>query len=128
MGQSLRDGDDKQFLEFNKERKHFMTGKPISKMNADEKLTNMEKAIDDGGSALYEGRVITNKSDLPSKSELAVTEDERETARSDIQARRKALDAEENRLRISEQSDVLLPDERSKVTAPSPPPAKPKTN
>lgn len=94
-------------------------------MNADQKLEHMAAAIDAGGSALYGGRVISSKADLPSKAELAVTEDERKVALFDIQARRKALDAEEARLRISGESDVLLPDER-KQAAPQPPPAKPK--
>lgn len=102
-----------------------MTGKPILKMNADEKLANMRQAIEAGGSALYEGRVITDVADLPSKSDLAVTQGEREAAMLDIAARRKALEAEEQKLRISNQSDVLLEDLPKSPVAPSPPPAKP---
>lgn len=95
-------------------------------MNAAEKLAYMQAAIDASGSVLYKGRIISNKADLPSKSELAVTDDERNAAVIDIQARRKALDAEEARLRISAESDALLPDERTKTApAPAPPPSKP---
>lgn len=96
-------------------------------MNADQKLAHMADAIDSGGSAFYGGRVISSKADLPSKAELAVTEGERQAAQADIQSRRKALDAEEARLRISSESDVLLPDERKPASspAPQPPPAKP---
>lgn len=103
-----------------------MSSKPIPKMNADEKLAHMTQAIESGGSALYEGRVISNIADLPNKSELAVTQAERETALADIATRRKALEAEEQRLRISSASDVLLADDAppTKPVATAPP-AKP---
>jgi hypothetical protein len=67
----------------------------------DGKLTyeGMCAVIDDGGSVMYNGAVITDKANLPSQAQLAKGNATKEAAvRKSLAARRAELDAEEARL------------------------------
>jgi hypothetical protein len=68
-------------------------------MKAEERRRWHEQAIAEGGSVMHGGRVITRKEALPSVGELASTPEERLSALADLDARRRALDLEEERLR-----------------------------
>ena len=55
----------------------------------------MERAIDEGGSVLYQGRILTSKEQLPSEAELAKGDANREeAARRELQAQIARLSAE----------------------------------
>jgi hypothetical protein len=71
-----------------------------TKMSAEQKLEWYRKSIRAGGSVRVGARIITKEADLPSLGALASTEEERVVALSDIEARRRALDEEEARLRV----------------------------
>jgi hypothetical protein len=81
----------------------------MATMNAEERRAHMEKAIDDGGSVLYNGQVIMSKAALPSKAELAETPQEVDAALVDNSRRQQALKEEEARLRQSSKG-TSLPD------------------
>ena len=83
------------------------------KMTAEERRAYMEQAIDEGGSVLHQGRVITSKADLPSKGDLATNEKERDAALSELDQRRAQLNEEEARIRSADSGKEKAP---AKVT------------
>ena len=68
-------------------------------MTADERRRWHEQAIDEGGSVFHGGTIHTTKATLPSKGDLAATDEEVYEALDDIEQRRQALNDEEARVR-----------------------------
>jgi hypothetical protein len=66
----------------------------------------MEQAIAEGGSVLYEGQVITRAEDLPTEAALAKGDPAKEqAAAADLQARISAMEAELATLRKEQPSE-----------------------
>jgi hypothetical protein len=84
-------------------------------MNAEERRAWHEQAIDDGGSVFHAGQIIQSKGALPSKGDMATTEQERYEALADLENERQALNDKEARIR-SAQSTVK--DTKVKAKAP----------
>jgi hypothetical protein len=89
----------------------------MATMNANERRAHMEKAIDDGGSVLFEGRLITSKAGLPSMADLAKTPQERDAALVENSRRQMALKEEEERLRKASGKGTEIPDGGGKSVA-----------
>lgn len=68
-------------------------------MTADERRRWHEQAIEEGGSVFHGGVIHTSKASLPSKGDLAATDEEVYEALDEIEQRRQALNDEEARVR-----------------------------
>ncbi len=67
----------------------------------------MEAAIEEGGSVLYNGRIVASVDDLPSKAELARGDAEEEAAvAAEIDAQIAALEAQRAKLHTAAPADT----------------------
>lgn len=69
------------------------------KMTGTQRLEYMRQSLAEGGSVFYKGRQIFTEKDLPTLTDLAVNDEERQRAAEDLQRRRQELDQEELRLK-----------------------------
>ena len=76
-------------------------------MTAQERRAHMENAIREGGVVLYDGRTIGSLVLLPSLAELAETAEEVDQALLDLEARKRQLALDEQRLRSMSASQPL---------------------
>ncbi|MGI8655473.1 MAG: hypothetical protein ACR2LC_09665 [Pyrinomonadaceae bacterium] len=77
----------------------------------------MIAALDEGGSVLHQGKLITRREDLPSAADLAQTSAERKAASGDLQSQINALQAQQRDIQEREKADAAAAKEAEAARA-----------